>query len=454
MASLVFQAFGVPTTAIESMLGAIENMKFFLQMGFGDSKSFTGGGISIKSQGLCQGNGAAPAGWALIIICILRAHGKKGHGAKFLCPITKLQNHLSAILYVDDTDILHIDLTKDERVKDVHHSIQESVNSWGNLLIATGGVLQPNKCFYLIILFEWTNGEWKYGNNSIRGGFGITVLLPGGRKAAINHKGVSHAEKTLRAMTSPDGDSSTSILMMWDKAQQWINDVCNGHLHRQNVWFSIKVQLWLRVGYGICSSTATLSELEQALHREYYQILPLGRIVRTTPVKGSTIDAGFFGIGLPHLGVEAVIAATNKLLMHYGCNTATGQLMQILYLLFFSELGLSFTPLQESYSHYSFLATHSLMKMLWEKVLKFDIKIVMMAASQKFPRECNQFIMQVLAWKGYDLDMLLRLNRVRLSLQLLFMSDILTASGNIINTEILSRCLPEVSNLDMRWPQE
>jgi hypothetical protein len=119
MASLVFQAFRVPTTTIESMLGAIENMKFFLQKGFGDSKSFAGGGISIKSQGLCQGNGAAPTGWAVISICILRAHGKKGHGTKFLCPIIKLQNHLSAILYVDDTNILHIDLTKDERVKDV-----------------------------------------------------------------------------------------------------------------------------------------------------------------------------------------------------------------------------------------------------------------------------------------------------------------------------------------------
>ncbi len=165
-------------------------MKFFLRMGFRDSKSFAGRGISIKSQGLCQRNGAAPAGWAIISICILRAHGKKGHGAKFLCPITKLQNHLSAILYVDDTDILHIDLTKDKRVEDVHHAIQESINSWGNLVIATSGVLQPNKCFYLIILFKWTNGEWKYGNISIRGGFGITVPLPGGRKAAISHKKV------------------------------------------------------------------------------------------------------------------------------------------------------------------------------------------------------------------------------------------------------------------------
>ncbi len=36
VASLVFQAFEVLVTAIESMLGVIKNMKFFLRMGFGD----------------------------------------------------------------------------------------------------------------------------------------------------------------------------------------------------------------------------------------------------------------------------------------------------------------------------------------------------------------------------------------------------------------------------------
>jgi hypothetical protein len=62
IASMIFQAFSVPTTAIESMLGAIENMKFILCTGFGDFKTFVGGGISIKVQGLCQGNSASPAG--------------------------------------------------------------------------------------------------------------------------------------------------------------------------------------------------------------------------------------------------------------------------------------------------------------------------------------------------------------------------------------------------------
>ncbi len=154
MASLLFHAFGVPLTAVETMLGTIENMKFFLRTGFGNLTLFAGGGIGIKAQGLTQGNGASPAGWAVISICILGAHGKKGHGAKFYCLITNLQHHLLAILYVDDTDLLHIDLTKNKSVDKVHDAIQNSVNSWGNLLIATGGVLQPSKCIYSIILFE------------------------------------------------------------------------------------------------------------------------------------------------------------------------------------------------------------------------------------------------------------------------------------------------------------
>jgi hypothetical protein len=138
MALLIFQVFGVPTiSAVESLLGAIEDMKFFLSTGFGDSASFAGGGISIETQGLCRGNGTSLAGWAVISICILKAHGRKGHGIKFSCPVTQLGHHLSAILYVDDTNLVHIDLTKNERVDKVRMAIQDSINSWENLLIAT-----------------------------------------------------------------------------------------------------------------------------------------------------------------------------------------------------------------------------------------------------------------------------------------------------------------------------
>jgi hypothetical protein len=150
----------------------------------------------------------------------------------------------------------------------------------------------------------------------------------------------------------------------------------------------------------------SFQDLDRVLHRQYYQISPLGGIVRTTPVDSRTIDAGFFGISLPHLGNEALITMTNKLLMHYGCRTATGQLVQTSYLLFFAELGLLFTPLQESYSRYGFWVNHLWIKMPWGKLSMFNMKVVVSDFVQEYPRQGNQFIMQVLLRATYAAEML------------------------------------------------
>jgi hypothetical protein len=211
------------------------------------------------------------------------------------------------------------------------------------------GGLQPNKCFYSTVSFEWVNREWQYKNNQTKGEFKVTVPLPQKGRSPIAHNSVTHAEKTLGAMTSPDGSSRALIEMMQEKVQKWLNDVRNGHLHRRNVWFSLKVQFWPRIGYGLCSSTASFNKPHRALHWQYYQILPLGGVVCTTTVESRTIDAGFYGVGLPHLGVEALIAMPNKLIMHYGCNTAVGRFMKASYSLFLVEMGLSLQPLQELY---------------------------------------------------------------------------------------------------------
>ena len=90
MASLIFQSFGVKSTAVLVMLETIQKMKFFLQPAYGDSKTFAGYTIKIKMQGLGQGNRASPAGWGAISITILRAHGAKGHGAHFIAPMSQV----------------------------------------------------------------------------------------------------------------------------------------------------------------------------------------------------------------------------------------------------------------------------------------------------------------------------------------------------------------------------
>ncbi len=71
-----------------------------------------------------------------------------------VCPVLKLKGHVAAVLYVNDTGVIHLDLGKEETVEEAHARLQESVLNWGNLLIETGGSLKPSKCFYRLISFD------------------------------------------------------------------------------------------------------------------------------------------------------------------------------------------------------------------------------------------------------------------------------------------------------------
>ena len=145
------------------MLSTMKDMKYYLRTAYGDSKYFRGHKISVKFQGLCQGNGAAPAGWALISITIINAHKKKGHGGQFLCPISHRTGHMVAMLFVDDNDLINIDMDQYQTAAEAHKDLQASVNIWGKLLIASGGSLKPEKYFLYLISFVWnSSGKWAY----------------------------------------------------------------------------------------------------------------------------------------------------------------------------------------------------------------------------------------------------------------------------------------------------
>jgi hypothetical protein len=145
IASLVFQALGVKKEACKSIFITIQDMKFFLRTGFGDSKEYASATGEIKTQGMCQGNGAAPAGWTLDSIVMISAHKRKRHGLHLRSPITNKRIHLAGTLFVDDTDVEHLDLNKSETRDEAHQALQDSIINWGHLLNATSGALKLGK---------------------------------------------------------------------------------------------------------------------------------------------------------------------------------------------------------------------------------------------------------------------------------------------------------------------
>ncbi len=194
------------------MLTTIQEMKFFLRTGFGDSTEFSSSKFEIKTQGLGQGNGAFPAGWAVVSICIINVHKKKGHGAHFVCPITKLRSHIAGVIYVDNTDLIHFRMDKQEDTSDTLYGPQETILNWGKLLLALGGALKPAKCFCHLISFKFKeDGTWSYKSNKKDEEFCVVVPLADGSLAGIEHLSVHEATKMLGAMTCPLGCNKGAI---------------------------------------------------------------------------------------------------------------------------------------------------------------------------------------------------------------------------------------------------
>ena len=172
------------------MLVAIEEMKYFLRTAYGYSKKFRGSKIQVKFQGLCQGNETA--------------QGTDGN--------------LAAILFMDDTDVIHLDVNKQQTVYEAHRDLQESIPDWGNLLRASGDTLKPVKCCYYIIFFKLkSNSKWEYAANEKDKeiAFGVPTLEEGFEE--IELVGVNVAKKTLGVYLCPTGDTIEQLMSIFKK---------------------------------------------------------------------------------------------------------------------------------------------------------------------------------------------------------------------------------------------
>jgi hypothetical protein len=217
------------------------------------------------------------------------------------------------------------------------------------------------------------------------------------------------------------------------------------------MWFSVDRQLWPSVKYGLCCSMASLSELKLVLLPFYGKMLPLGGIVQMALKGIRQLDWGFYGAGLPHPGVEAIVEQSNKLL---GCCTAVGTKLQTSLGLLLVELGMSFQPLQLSYADFGNMVTTSWLKRVWEKLDRFKFAVMVHNLRSVFPQEGDDWLMARLSAIGYRGNDLRTLNRVRKHQQVLYLSNILGAGGKSLDKHYLQKWRRAVRWSTMKFPWE
>jgi hypothetical protein len=273
----------------------------------------------------------------------------------------------------------------------------------------------------------------------------MVVPLPDGSVAKIDHLPVTESKETLGVTSSPVGDAAGGLVAMQEKAQEWIDKAKEGHLKRSDVWFLLD---------GLCCNLAEHLKLEDCLSKQYYNLLPLGGVIRTAPRAARMLGKGFYGIGCPHPGVECFVGQVSKLLMHYGCPSNIGEKMKISFHQLVIELGMTDQPFQLSYKLFKNHVTWSWLVSVWEKCELYGVKIVMNDIPLELPRERDKWLMAEFLRLGFSKKDLERLNRVRLYMQVLFLSEVLGASGRVLDERYLRKRPKHEAWSTLKFPQE
>jgi hypothetical protein len=452
--SIALQAMGIFVEFVICYLYCIQLMQYYLATGHGLSTSSYGGSQKSRCMGLVQGSGAAPGAWIAVSTVIVGAYKKKGYGAHLVGGWSQQQIPLSALLYVDDTDLLHKQENTPSSLDTLVPWVQEATNHWGHLLQATGGNLKPAKCYWYLLHYQFNNGVATLTSKKHLEQYSISIPQANGDTVNIALKDPTEASNVLGVLVSPTGDGAPMLEHMLAKGYKWSNRVRHSKLAPADAWFSFRTQAIMSVRYGLIPLMASREKIETQLSSWYYHCLPALGVNRSIGCEWKTLPFEFQGLGLPHLTLEKTADSLHLLQHHWGHNTELGRALLLSFELIQVETGLYGNFLLRDYNTLGCLASHTWFKQLWELTHHFQIKVTL---SNKviIPqiRENDKIIMEE-AIKILPRQQWTSFNRARKYFKVYFLSHLLMADGSTVNPAAINPALSKHRYTAMRFPQE
>ena len=129
----------------------------------------------------------------------------------------------------------------------------------------------------------------------------------------------------------------------------------------------------------------------------------------------------------------------NMLIQHYGAGTTLARKITASLEALQLEIGCIGGPFVKNYDELHLLATACWTKSLWEWLHYYKFRLHLDYPPLPLPRKCDALVVRLFWDAGYRGQQWQALNRCRLALKLLFLSNIATACGRSINISLVLR---------------
>jgi hypothetical protein len=437
IAMLAYRRLGIPSPPVQCMLETIQNMKHHIRTNFGDSVfTMTSSGTLIPYQGILQGNGAAPATWVIISAPLLEMLRSAGNGGHFISPISKEYSHTVGFAFVDDTDLIHLDMRQSESENDAMSKMQQAIDRWEGGLKTSGGTIVNSKSWVYPIVFEFDQqGKWNYKKvDKINHNF--TVKDDEEVRQDLTSLEHDEGKETLGVHLAPDGNNRKMVESLLQKAEEWRDNINSGHLNKTDAWQALETTIMKSIQYPMKALTLSEPECREIMKPILQAGLQKSSLCKNYPrdaVFGSIDEAG---IGMDDLYIHQGAERIGFITEHLQEPSLSGELLRTSIELGKIELGVGRNIFQLDYKKFNPLLTDCWIKDVWkfgdeQKILIED----RVTDNMQLQRQGDVFIMEeIVHSQQFTPSQLEKINRCRLHIQATTLADITNGYGTRIST--------------------
>ena len=454
-AALALLRVGISHAKIHTMFSTIQRMIHRIRTLFGDSFITYGGELFADladwknyPQGVLQGNAAGPTIWLLLSSMIFETLHTRGFAVEFCTSISKELFQLVGFAYVDDSDLIQ---TGTDPVI-VLASMQDLINSWGELIDVTGGALSVEKSWWYMIDYNYKKGgKWIATDAGVN--LQLAATSSSGERVPLKRLHADEASKMLGIYVAPDGNKEALIKDLKTAAVSWGSKMRNGNSTRIEAWTALNTNISAKLKYPLPACTLDEKECKSIMWPALQAALPKSGITSyiSTEYRDGPRDYG--GAGCLSLFHCQGTTRTSMVVELIHRKTPAGFFLLLCIEDVVLDAGQYGSLWKMDFSLVSpYIQSHSLIYNMWEYNTKHDILISLRHSEFKPQREGDVAIMSLANQNYSNPGDLKRIQRIRMKLGIIHLSDISTADGRRLDPTFLLTSLPNIRRNTYEWP--
>ena len=326
---------------------------------------------------------------------------------------------------------------------------------WERLLFSTGGAINMQKSFWYLLSWTWPNGVPTLSTQ--RKAPGKMELTSGTSRQpeVVPRIEATDSFRTLGIYVSPSGTQTKQFTILRAIADEYYIKITPSKLTTEEAYYSYQTYLRPRLIYPLPCTSLTQQQCRKIQAPALAALLPKLHLNRHTSHHIIFGEHRYGGLALPDLYTDQGVGQLRLLIGHLVQGDEVGRLLLIAISHQQLTLGIGSPFFRLSYSAHAPWIAHNWLTSIWKHTSQLHITVeVENHWIPILPRTGDAFLMELFQRFNFNKKQLGILNRCRLYLQVLTLSDITSAAGNTILPTISQGKRPQHRRSSLTWPRQ